>query len=125
MVRKKEDSMGHVTISVHGREYRMACREGEQKRVAELAAYIETRTAELRGGMKLVQDDKLFLMTALMVADELLETRDELQRALRYLASLGARQPAEPMARVEPVMNRPLDPMPAPAQTDAQIVRPV
>jgi cell division protein ZapA len=97
--------MGQVTISVNGRSYRMACRDGEEKRVAELAAFIESHTTEIMGGLKLVQEDKLFLMAALMVADELWETRDELRRALRHLADLGAIQPVEAPAPV--VRDRP------------------
>ncbi len=66
---------------------------------------LTSHTTEIKGGLKLVQEDKLFLMAALMVADELWETRDELRRALRHLADLGAIQPVEAPAPV--VRDRP------------------
>ncbi len=84
--------MAQVTISVNGRNYRMACRDGEEKRVLELAAAVEAHANEIKGGLKLVQEERLFLMTALMLADQLHEAREELQRVTRQFADLRAAQ---------------------------------
>ncbi|MDX2265113.1 MAG: cell division protein ZapA [Hyphomicrobiales bacterium] len=80
--------MAHVTINVSGRNYKMACRDGEEKRVLELAAQIDGVVSEIKGGLKLVQEDRLFLMAALMMADQLHETREELTRVSRQLLEL-------------------------------------
>ncbi len=84
--------MAQVTICVSGRNYKMACRDGEEKRVLELAAIVEEHVKEIKGGLKLVQEERLFLMTALMLADQLHEAREELQRTARQLADLRAVQ---------------------------------
>lgn len=84
--------MGQVTVSVNGRKYRMSCRDGEEKRVEELAAYIQGHVYEIKGGLKLVPEDRLYLMAAIMIADELFEAREELQKTLSQMAELRAHQ---------------------------------
>lgn len=87
--------MGQVTISVSGRNYKMACRDGEEKRVQELAALVESHVNDIKGGLKLVQEERLFLMTALMLADQLHDARDEVQRLTRQIADMRAASIAE------------------------------
>ncbi len=77
--------MAQVTVVVNGRSFRMGCREGEEARVHELAAEIESLVQKIKGSGPKVQDERLFLMAALMLADQLLEAKEELQR-LRQLA---------------------------------------
>jgi cell division protein ZapA len=67
----------------------MGCREGEEARVQELAAEIDAHIQRIRGGAKAVQDDRLFLMAAIMLADQLWDAREELQR-LRQIADARA-----------------------------------
>jgi cell division protein ZapA len=58
----------------------MGCQDGEEARVQELAAEIDAHVQRIRGGTKAVQDDRLFLMAAIMMADQLWDAREELQR---------------------------------------------
>ena len=58
----------------------MGCRDGEEARVQELAAEIDSHVQRIRGGTRAVQDDRLFLMAAIMMADQLWEAREELQK---------------------------------------------
>lgn len=58
----------------------MGCRDGEEARVQDLAAEIDSHVQRIRGGTKAVQDDRLFLMAAIMMADQLWEAREELQK---------------------------------------------
>jgi cell division protein ZapA len=67
----------------------MGCREGEEARVEELAKEIDAAVQRIRGGTKAVQDDRLFLMAAIMMADQLWEAREELQR-LRQIGEARA-----------------------------------
>ncbi len=73
--------MAQVTVVVNGRSFRMGCRDGEEARVQELAAEIDLHVQRIRGGTKAVQDDRLFLMAAIMMADQLWDAREEIQRA--------------------------------------------
>ena len=83
--------MAQVTVVVNGRSFRMGCRDGEEARVQELAAEIDTHVQRIRGGSgtRAVQDDRLFLMAAIVMADQLWDAREELQK-LRQIAKLRA-----------------------------------
>jgi cell division protein ZapA len=67
----------------------MGCRDGEEARIQELAAEIDSQVQRIRGGVKAVQDDRLFLMAAILMADQLWDARDELQK-LRQIAEARA-----------------------------------
>jgi cell division protein ZapA len=84
--------MAQVKVVVNGRSFRMGCREGEEGRVRDLATEIDTHVQRIRNGSKAVQDDRLFLMAALMLADQLWDAREELSRLQRLAGDLRAYQ---------------------------------
>jgi len=94
--------MGHVTVTVNGRRYRMSCAEGAEQRVTELANLVEGYVQEIKGGYRHVQDDRLFLMAALMIADQLSEAREELQQTLSQICTLRSFQAADTNAAFVP-----------------------
>lgn len=63
--------MSHVNVTINGRQYRMACEEGQESRLLRLAENLETRVASLRGKFGEIGDQRLTVMAALTVADEL------------------------------------------------------
>ena len=87
--------MGHVTVSVNGKSYRMSCDDGAEQRVTELAAYIEGIVQDLKGGFRQVQEERLFLMAALIIADQLTDVREELHRTLVQICNLRSFQTAD------------------------------
>ncbi len=87
--------MGHVTVSVNGRSYRMSCDDGAERRVLELASYVEGIVQDLKGGFQHVQEDRLFLMAALIIADQLSEVREELHKTLVQICNLRSFQTAD------------------------------
>jgi cell division protein ZapA len=94
--------MGHVTVSVNGRKYRMSCENGTEQRVTELAAYVEGIVQDMKGGFQHVQEDRLFLMAALVIADQLSEVREELHKTLVQLCNLRSFQAADSNASYIP-----------------------
>ncbi len=94
--------MGQVTVSVNGRKYRMSCDEGAEQRVFELAAYVEAIVQDIKGGFQHVQEDRLFLMAALMIADQLSEVREELHKTLVQICNLRSFQAADSHASYIP-----------------------
>lgn len=94
--------MGQVTVSVNGRTYRMSCEDGSEQRVSELAAFIEGIVQEIKGGLRQVQEDRLFLMAALIIADQLSEVREELHRTLVQICNLRSFQAADSNASFIP-----------------------
>jgi cell division protein ZapA len=84
--------MAHVTVTVNGRAYKMACRDGEEQRVLDLAAEVDAQVQKIKGKMRLVPEDRLFLMAAIVLADQLWETREELQRTMRQMGEFRSYQ---------------------------------
>lgn len=67
--------MSQVTVTIGGREYKMACGEGEEEHLFALARMVDERFAGLRGQFGEVGDIRLSIMTAIMIADELNEAQ--------------------------------------------------
>lgn len=77
--------MAQVTVVVNGRSFRMSCRDGEETRVQKLAAEVDQCVQRIKGDARAAQDDRLFLMAAIMILDQLWDYREEAQR-LRQLS---------------------------------------
>jgi cell division protein ZapA len=67
--------MPHVNVNIAGRVYRMACDDGQEEHLLGLARDLDRRVQQLRGGFGEIGDTRLVVMAALMLADELAETR--------------------------------------------------
>lgn len=67
--------MSEVTLQVGGRPYTVACADGEEARVRDLAAIVDEKLAGL-GGNLAREEAKNLLFAALILADEV----DELRR---------------------------------------------
>ncbi len=65
--------MSHVNVTINGRQYRMACEEGQEARLLRLAENLESRVVSLRGKFGEIGDQRLTVMAALTVADELVD----------------------------------------------------
>jgi cell division protein ZapA len=72
--------MGQVAVTINGRTYTLTCTDGEEARLVELACYVRTRAdalaAEFQSQDGPIGDDRLMLLTALLLADELWEARE-------------------------------------------------
>lgn len=68
--------MGQVKVSVNGQRYQLACRDGEEDRLIDLARYVDEKVKDLAETMGSVGDSRLLLLAALVVADELHELRE-------------------------------------------------
>lgn len=67
--------MAQVTVQIGGRDYKMACGEGEETHLLSLARMVDERHAQLRQQFGEVGDNRLSIMTAIMMADELNEAK--------------------------------------------------
>lgn len=73
--------MPEITVTIAGRPYRMACGEGEEQHLAELAADFDRRITALKQHFGEVGDNRLLIMAALTVADDLADARRQLAAA--------------------------------------------
>jgi cell division protein ZapA len=67
-----------VNVMLNSRAYTIACDAGEEEHLKELAAYVDQKVRELTGTVGQVGDQKLLLMAAVLITDELLEARTRL-----------------------------------------------
>jgi len=67
--------MATVTVDVNGRPYAVGCADGQEDRVKLLAEQFNEKVAIVAGQVGQVGDLNLFLMGALMLADELAEAK--------------------------------------------------
>ncbi len=59
-----------VNVMVNGRAYTIACDEGEEEHLKELAGYVDGKAREVLGSVGQVGDARMLLMAALLIADE-------------------------------------------------------
>jgi len=76
--------MPHVSVTIGGRAYRLACNEGEEPHLVALAAQVDAKITEMRGAFGEIGDQRLVVMAALTIADQLSEAK-------RNVAALEAR----------------------------------
>jgi cell division protein ZapA len=67
--------MGQVAVTLNGRSYRFDCGDGEEARLAELAAFVKGRVEEIGRQFGNAGDERILLMAALLIADELWDAR--------------------------------------------------
>jgi cell division protein ZapA len=93
--------MNHVNVTINGRQYRMACEEGQEVRLLRLAENLEARIESLRGKFGEIGDARLTVMAALTVCDELLDANNRIRSLEEEIVALrGVRMAAADRARV-------------------------
>ena len=80
--------MSQVTVTINGRQFRLACEDGQEKHLTELASELDRRIEDLRKRFGEIGDTRLTVMAALTLADELSELKKKLQRIEPQLATL-------------------------------------
>lgn len=67
--------MAQITVKVGGRSYVLACASGEEERLSEMAAYVDSKLAFLSQKLGNVTEARGLLMAAIMITDELQDVR--------------------------------------------------
>jgi cell division protein ZapA len=80
--------MAQVSVSINGRQYRMACEDGQENHLARLAKNLDDRILELRGKFGQIGDARLIVMAALTVADDLAEMGKKVRQLEDEIAAL-------------------------------------
>ena len=80
--------MSHINVTINGRQYRMACEEGQELRLLKLAETLESRITNLRGKFGEIGDARLTVMAALTVCDELLDAGQHVRKLEEEVESL-------------------------------------
>jgi cell division protein ZapA len=63
--------MAQVVATINGRSYPIACNEGEEQRIAELARYVDAKVKSFARDLGQIGEARLLVLAALVLADEL------------------------------------------------------
>jgi cell division protein ZapA len=77
-----------VNVTINGRQFRLACEEGQEGHLRQLAKDLDDRITGLRGQFGEIGDARLTVMVALMMADELSESVKKVRGLEQELAAV-------------------------------------
>ncbi|MDF0601439.1 cell division protein ZapA [Psychromarinibacter sp. C21-152] len=102
--------MPEVTISIGGRDFAVACQEGEEQYLHAAARMLDTEASALAGQAGRLPESRMLLMAGLMLADKAAGIEEQL-KALE--ARVGAQE-----AELETLRNTPAPEAPEPMRVE-------
>jgi cell division protein ZapA len=69
------DGAKNIEISILGRNYKIACEDGEREALLEAVAYLDGKMGEIKKTGKVSGTDRIAVMAALNIAHEFLSTK--------------------------------------------------
>ena len=82
--------MAQVTIQVNGRPYMVGCEDGQEPHLTELARLFDRQVRQVSQDVGQLGETRLFLMGALLLADELSDMKLRLAHANAEIAAIRA-----------------------------------
>ena len=101
--------MAKVQIEINGRRYAIGCDEGQEDHVIRLARYFDEHVKRLASSVGQIGDQRLFLMGALIVADEMHDLKVRLDKAEAEIARLSDIRAQAAQAALDPAPVTALD----------------
>ena len=80
------NAMAHVTVTINSRQYRMACEDGQEDHLTKLAHDLNRRVEQLRERFGEIGDNRLLVMAALTISDQLGEATRRIGRLEQELS---------------------------------------
>jgi cell division protein ZapA len=80
--------MAQVNATIAGRQFRLACEDGQEEHLQILAKEIDQRIIDLRRKFGEIGDTRLTVMAALMLADQLEEANQKARRLDEEITAL-------------------------------------
>jgi cell division protein ZapA len=80
--------MPQVAVVINGKTYRMACDEGQEQHLLDLAKRFDSYVSGLKESFGEIGDQRLTVMAGIMVTDELVEVQKKLRGVETELVSL-------------------------------------
>src|SRR3982750_1752299 len=85
-----------VDLTIAGRTYQVACREGEEENLRSAAKLVDGKSREALAGLGTLSEARQFLFASLLLADQLIDDKPE--------AAAAAPPPAPEPAAADPAM---------------------
>lgn len=67
--------MAEVELTIAGRPYRVACRNGEEENLRAAGALVDAKSREALAGLGALSESRQLLFAALLLADQLVDGR--------------------------------------------------
>lgn len=80
--------MPSVSVTINGKNYRMACDDGQEKHLEALAAEFDGYVNNLKGSFGEIGDQRLTVMAGVMVTDEMQELKKKVETLETEIESL-------------------------------------
>ena len=80
--------MAQITVTIDGKSYRMACDEGQEEHLIDLAQRFDRYVSHLKGSFGEIGDQRLTVMAGIMVMDELTELQKRMKGMESEVATL-------------------------------------
>jgi cell division protein ZapA len=81
-----------VNVMVNNKAYTIACDDGEEEHLKDLASHVDSKVKELLTSVGQVGDQRLILMAALLISDELHEATHRLDVREKEIVELRSAQ---------------------------------
>lgn len=82
--------MGEINLAIHGKSYGVACDDGQEQRVSQLGKFVDTRLREIAAAGAASNESHLLVLTAIVMADEIQELRENMRHMVPANANGGA-----------------------------------
>ena len=66
-----------IDLSIAGRTYQVACREGEEENLRAAARLVDSKSREALAGLGTLSEARQFLFASLLLADQMMEGRPD------------------------------------------------
>lgn len=93
--------MAQVTITINSREYAIACDDGQERHIMNLARMLDDKAKMLTTGGGHINENMLLAMVGLLMADELSELRKQ---------NAGQSQAPQQVQTIEKVVEKIVEP---------------
>lgn len=68
--------MAEINVLINGRNYGIACDDGQEQRVLDLSRYVDARLKEIAKAGAATTESHLLVLTSLVLADEIFDLKD-------------------------------------------------
>ena len=100
--------MAQVGVTINGRNYKVACDDGQEEHLEKLGVYVDERVKDLTNAVGQIGDSRLLVMASLMIADELADAQ---RRAQEFGSETAAQTGLPSSSSVEGAVAEGLDAM--------------
>ena len=92
--------MAQLTIEINGRPYVVCCEDGQEQRLLDLAATVDVQVRQVAADVGALGETRLILMGALVMADDIVELRREVEQLRAELTGAQAARGRAELAAV-------------------------